>query len=401
MSAPATAVEARAANFTAGAVRIPRTIPGVLPALDAREEQAALREIRELEIGRWRAVLGHRDSVERVTRPLLRDLRSRERDDSEVARARRTLRMLERSADRAGSAGATDRRYRARLERTARAAYEADPDRIHIEAAHRRSVRSFQRSAAPTVSQLETVRAAARKSETARHRFIQANLALVISIARRFWRCQLPFEDLLQEGTLGLIKALNKFDVDREVRFSTYAAWWIRHLISHAIESQSRVVRLPTHLNVALRKVRCAERQLAASLGHAPDDQEILREAGIPKSKLELIRRRAVRGTASIDADPNDESTNYSIPQLRDDSGPSPYDETLSRTFTRKIDDLLETLSPMERAVVDARFGLSDRTEGATFREIGEAFDLSRERIRQIQNIALGKLRDQLEQPNN
>jgi RNA polymerase primary sigma factor len=342
----------------------PRTYPGVLPPLDSRHEREALEEIRELEIDRWRAVLLRPDGN---TRP----------DES------------------------SKRRSRARLERKARAMYAEDIDRTLIENAHRCAIRPRSNPTAEARSQVAKVRATARDVEAARHRFVRANLALVIAIVRNCRRGQMPFEDLIHEGIVGLVRALNRFDVDQGVRFSTYAVWWIRQAISRAIEHQSQMIRLPANLSLAQRKIRFAEARGEASEGRAPDDGDLLRETGVSAGQLELLRRRGVTGTLSIDAEPDDDFGSYHKLQLADDSGRSPYEATLARTFANKVDDLLETLSPMERAVVDARFGLSDRSEGVTLREIGETFDLSRERIRQIQNDALGKLRDQLEQPNN
>jgi len=364
--------------------------------LDANQERDALLEIRELEIERWRAVLGCCEAVENITRTLTCDIRTSSGGQRTHGDARRALTVLRRTAGKALAGELPRCRFDAQLNRAARAMYRVDIDRGLINAVHDRISRPVVGSVEYNSSHISRVLTTARHAEAARHRFIRSNLLLVMTVAGRYWKGQLPFNDLFQEGTMGCIKALNRMDVDREVRFSTYAVWWIRNFIARAIVDKAPIIRFPGHLNTALKRVRAAEERLSTTLGRVPDDSEITRVSGVSARVLELIRRRAVSSVTSIDADPSQGSGIFRGHQLADESRYTPYEAALVQTFSRKIDGLLESLSPMERAIIIARYGLSDRGEGATLREIGESFDLSRERIRQILRDALVKLRNRL-----
>ena len=242
---------------------------------------------------------------------------------------------------------------------------------------------------------LSIVTAARARVYKVKNRFVAANLRLVVSIARRYNRGRMPLIDLIQEGNLGLIKAVERFDHLRGYRFSTYASWWIRHAISRALADKGRAVRIPVHMLDTYNRVQRTTQQLAARLGREPSMEEVSAETGITREKLERIQKDWAETPFSLDKPVNDEDGRRFIDMLEDDKVISPLEHVLTQSWSSEVHRLLDTLSPMEARILRWRFGLDDEEE-LTLKEIGDKYNLSRERIRQLQEQALTKMRKQI-----
>jgi RNA polymerase primary sigma factor len=261
----------------------------------------------------------------------------------------------------------------------------------------RRRLSAIVRAARVPVTTLrrscEEIMAGERMAERARAQLIRANLRLVVSVAKRYTNRGLQFLDLVQEGNVGLMRGVEKFDYKRGFKFSTYATWWIRQSISRAVADQARTIRIPVHMHEQLSRLARASRQLAKALGREPTVDEIGEEMGVA---VEVVLRLLpmARQPLSLETPIGDEDGSRLGDLVDDPDGVSPIDSTLSEEITEKTQRLLRVLTPREEKILRMRFGIGQASE-STLEEVGRVFAVTRERIRQIEAKALKKLRGQ------
>ena len=228
--------------------------------------------------------------------------------------------------------------------------------------------------------------------EQARKKMIRSNLRLVINIAKRYFYLGIPFLDLIEEGNLGLMKAVDKFNPQRGFRFSTYGAWWIRQGIIRAIAQQGKMVRLPVYVNELLTKWKKTRERLTQKLNRPPTDEEIAKKLHVPNEKIEEINLWLATNTSSLEAPIGEEEENQILDLVENDSVASP-DAAVEALFDKeRLEKLMGNMNERERKVLDMRFGLPDG-KTHTLAEVAKKLGVSRERIRQIEEEAKKKLR--------
>jgi RNA polymerase primary sigma factor len=229
----------------------------------------------------------------------------------------------------------------------------------------------------------------------AREQMITANLRLVVKIAHDYEGFGLPLLDLISEGNIGLMKAVERFDPAKGGKLSTYGSWWIKQSIKRALANQSKTIRLPVHLVDKISKMRRVAMKLQEVFGREPTDEELGEELGISPSRVAQMRTAAIR-PASLDAPIGDDDSNNFAEVVQDENADTPYEQLEDKTVTKMLQEMVKTLDQREATILRYRFGLDGGSE-KTLEEVGQKFGVTRERVRQIQNIALNKLRKMIE----
>jgi RNA polymerase primary sigma factor len=370
-----------------------------LEVLRPEQEFETARRIEELELGLWRAILSFApwgshaaDTIEAAMgKPL---------PEFKAYRA-----LVEKMASRATTM--QTKKLDKMVEDISAKLKELDIDRVFVDAAMAeiqrlngaaKMGRPIEGIGFPTNNKafrqfVEGVSSKAFVVKRAKNEFVKANLRLVVSIARRFNHGRLPLPDLIQEGNIGLMKAVERYDYRRGFRFSTYASWWIRHAISRALADKGRAVRLPVHMIDAYHRIAKSERELQSKLERPATTEEIASVTGIEAEKLEKMRTFLADNPVSLDRSLSDDDGRRLIDVLVDpNEAPSPPDQMMSSETQREMLKLLSVLKPIEADILRKRFGLVNDRE-RTLKEIGDEYRLSRERVRQLQEQALGKMR--------
>ena len=324
----------------------------------------------------------------------------RDEEVSEAQKVQRYMRLLDLRAEFAQSSDTVIERYVHLIE---------THDRLVSQLGHRPSLERWAATAGAEVSDLKPCMAAGKhrwaelaglsvkeleniqaQGNRAKEHMIKANLRLVVSVAKKYQNRGLELLDLIQEGTLGLERAVEKFDPTKGYRFSTYAYWWIRQGITRAIATQSRTIRLPVHITEKLNKIKKVQRELSQTLGRNPTPAEIGKELELEPAQIREYLSIA-RQPVSLDVRVGD-NQDTELSELLEDEGQTPVNYTTQESLRQDLEDLLAELTPQQREVLALRFGLEDGNE-LSLAKVGQRLNLSRERVRQLEHQALAQLR--------
>jgi RNA polymerase primary sigma factor len=375
--------------------------------LTHEQEQQLAAEISERRGALWRALLSYPPFVDGIVEVLDRALANESDRPNEplatIAATSRAFRDRETKANREAYQEAQQTLAKAMAAIDLDGEY-ADLIAADLEAidANRREGVSLQVTYPPKGSQpfaryIQRVRGANQALRYTKNKFVKANLRLVVTIARRFDLGMMPLQDLVQEGNIGLMKAVDRFDGTRGFRFSTYATWWIRHAINRALANKGRTVRLPAHVSADLQRLRRAIREFEARTGESPSIADLAKETGMSKARLKKLHGLTLEGTVSLDSPSSEDDDRGLLDRLEDEHTPELSDMLELETLSEHLYESLADLAPIELDILRQRYGIegaeSNEEEAMTLRQLGERHSLSRERIRQLQERALTKLR--------
>ena len=370
-----------------------------LSVLKPNEEFHMAQRIESLEVALWAQLLSHPGLLD----PLLEMTCFQDRLNglAPARRASRAVRSLRTAAAR--------KRYEDHCRKLAGQVRAMDLDRVILDDvleeldAFAKDQGNLRTSKAVRVNigsksfstYYDKVRVLAHSSQQARNKLVKANLRLVVAIVNRYKYGRLPFTDLIQEGNLGLIKAVGRYDYRRGCRFSTYAGWWIRHSITRAIADKGRTVRVPVHVLDSHHRMDQATWHLSSKLGRAPTNEEISRTTKLTKDKVKKLRAQSPSHAYSLDTCLSDDDSRSFLELMHDPDTPLPSDRVQDLQVLEHVRQIFWELKPIEADILRRRFGLLDGRI-YSLKDIGHDYALSRERIRQIQEQALGKIRKAL-----
>ncbi len=359
--------------------------------LDAEEEAAIASQLRAEEESIWQALLSFA--------PLTTPLTARINDELGEKKAI-NVRSLRAAATKDIKKATT--KTQDALERSARKAAvllrERDPDQ-DILLGLVRSIEDkafpFEGSSDEYRSYMLTLRSLQRKANQTRNRFVESNLGLVVSVAKRYQFSGMSLSDLIQEGNLGLLRAVSRFDDRRGFRFSTYATWWIRHAVGRGVSDKSRTVRVPVHVTETSQKLKRLGQEMARDLGREPTRKELSKAAEMSVTKIESILQAARASSVSLDAPVGEDGERERMEVFSTEEEDSVFERMSTMALSERASLALGTLAPLEKEILNRRFGLEGKS-ATTLQDIANHIGKSRERIRQIQEKALLKLRAHL-----
>ncbi len=370
--------------------------------MDAEQERVAAERILRLRGDYWHKLLDYPPYLEAMLKLVADELGQRGRRSKSMARMKRAAAVLhgrprQQQRIHAESVRANFAAEMADLDPSIEIADRIFADLESIDAGHAREtslgVRAPAKGSATFPRYLHTVRRARMSLCAARHEMVRANLRLVVTMAQRYRRNgRLPLADLIQEGNLGLLTAVDRFDPRKGFRFSTYGSWWIRHSIGRALSDKGRAVRLPVHVVELQHKIARARREFEVANRRAPELAELAELVGVPVQKLERLERTLLQQETSLGGERDREGSGIEVIA---DEGPAADHLLHDVRLEDALEESMATLRPMEADILRHRFGLHDGPT-MTLREVGEMHGLSRERIRQLQERALQKIRAEL-----